>query len=257
MKVVIYVRVSSEKQAEKDLSIKAQIKELRNYADKNKYNIVDVFIDEAISGRTDNRPAFQKMIALSKSNNPPFKAILVWKLNRFARNREISILYKADLRRNGIEIISINEPIDDSAAGKMMEGILESVDEFYSNNMAQDILRGLKENAGRGYYNGGVLPIGYKTKEIDVNGVKKKKLDIDTDRSPIVKKIFELCQQGEGAKEIAKYLNEYYPQSRPWSKNGILCILKNETYTGTFIWNRNAKDKDQVIRKENCHKPII
>ena len=87
MNIVLYARVSSEKQAEKDLSIKAQIKELRNYSERNNLEIIDIFIDEAKSARTANRPDFQKMISLAKQKNPTFEAILVWKLSRFARNR--------------------------------------------------------------------------------------------------------------------------------------------------------------------------
>ena len=94
MKVVLYARVSSEKQAEKDLSIKAQIKELKIYAERKNFDIVDIFIDEAKSARTANRPDFQKMISIAKQKNPTFEAILVWKLSRFARSREDSILYK-------------------------------------------------------------------------------------------------------------------------------------------------------------------
>lgn len=99
MKAVLYARVSSEKQAEKDLSIKAQVKELRRYAEKHQFEIINIFIDEAKSARTANRPAFQDMISLARQKNPPFKAVLVWKVSRFARNREDSILYKSLLKK--------------------------------------------------------------------------------------------------------------------------------------------------------------
>ena len=108
MKVVLYARVSSEKQAEKDLSIPAQLKALRKYAIKRGWDVVREFIDEAESARTANRPAFQEMITLAKQKESTFESILVWKLSRFARNREDAVLYKALLRKKGIQVISIN-----------------------------------------------------------------------------------------------------------------------------------------------------
>ena len=146
MKVAVYSRVSSDKQ-DVDLSISAQLRALRDYAAKHGYQVVREYVDEAESGRTAARPAFREMIALAKTNQPPFEAILVWKLNRFARSRVDSITYKALLRGKGIQVISINEPLDDSPSGQLLEGVIESIDEFYSANLGQDIKRGMRENA--------------------------------------------------------------------------------------------------------------
>ena len=124
MNVVLYARVSSEKQAEKDLSLPAQLKALREYALKRNWTIVEEYVDEAESARTADRPAFQKMIAATKQKNIPFETILVWKLNRFARNREDSIIYKSLLRKRGVQVISINENFDDGPSGRLLEGII-------------------------------------------------------------------------------------------------------------------------------------
>jgi site-specific DNA recombinase len=153
MKVVLYARVSSDSQ-DVDLSISAQLKALREYAIKNGYEIVGEFIDEAKSGRTTDRSEFKTMIALARAKQPPFQAILVWKFSRFSRNRADSSTYKALLRKKGIEVISITEPVDDSPAGQMLEGMIEVVYEFYSANMGQDIKRGMREHAERGFFNG-------------------------------------------------------------------------------------------------------
>ena len=255
MKTVLYARVSSEKQAEKDLSIKAQIKELRRYAEKHDFDIVNIFIDEAKSARTANRPAFQDMISLARQKNPPFKAVLVWKLSRFARNREDSILYKSLLKKKGIQLISINEQIEDSPSGKMLEGMLEVVDEFYSNNLASDTIRGMKENAERGYLNGGSVTFGYLPKKINVNGNLKTTFELDPINAPIVRKVFDLCLNGEGAKEISKIINDNYPSKRIWSRNSILNLLHNERYTGSLIWNKN--NSDEIVRVKNCHPKIV
>jgi site-specific DNA recombinase len=120
MKAAIYARVSSEKQAEKDLSIPAQLKALRKYALERGWDIVHEYIDEAESAKSANRPAFQEMIAAAKKKDKPFDSILVWKLSRFARKREDSIIYKSVLRRRGISVISINERIDNSVSGRLL-----------------------------------------------------------------------------------------------------------------------------------------
>ena len=187
MNVALYARVSSDKQAEKDLSIPAQLKALRHYALDRKWNVVKEFIDEAESARSADRPAFQEMIAEAKQKNVPFNAILVWKLNRFARNREDSIIYKSLLRRKGIQVISINEQIDDTASGKLLEGLLEVIDEFYSVNLAQDTVRGMKENALRGFHNGGITPLGYNVKKVVTNGQEKRTYEINEAEAPMVR----------------------------------------------------------------------
>ncbi len=124
MKVVLYARVSSDKQ-DVDLSISAQLKSMREYAARNGYMVLREFVDEVESGRTAARPAFREMIGLAKMKPPPYEMILVWKLSRFARNREDSIIYKSLLRKQGIQVISINERIEDTPTGRLMEGIID------------------------------------------------------------------------------------------------------------------------------------
>ena len=123
MKVVVYARVSSDKQ-DIDLSISAQLRALRDYAQKNGFQVVREFVDEAETGRSTARPSFREMIMLARRAQKPFEAILVWKYSRFARSREDSIVYKAMLRKNGIQVISINEPIDDTPTGRLLEAII-------------------------------------------------------------------------------------------------------------------------------------
>jgi DNA invertase Pin-like site-specific DNA recombinase len=108
----------------------------------------------------------KRLVLIARMKNPPFQLILVWKLSRFARNREDSIIYKSLLRKQGIQIVSINEPIEDTPTGRLMEGIIEVIDEFYSSNLAQDITRGLRENASRGFFNGSRPPFGSLRKKV-------------------------------------------------------------------------------------------
>ena len=264
----LYARVSSEGQAEKDLSIPAQLKALRDFAARKGWKVHAEYVDEAKSARSADRPMFQEMIAMARQKQAPFTVILVWKLSRFARNREDSIIYKKLLRKHGVEVVSINEQIDDSPSGRLLEGIIEVIDEFYSANLASDTIRGMKENARRGFLNGSVAPFGYKAFKTVVDGNQKTKLAIAKDEAPLVKRIFDYCLEGKGAKEIARALNDEGIKTRrggEWEVNGVRYILKNETYTGVLIFNRVRKHPlkegqswgEHTVRVEGAHPAII
>ena len=267
MKVVLYARVSSDRQAEKELSISAQLKALRKYAEDRDWKIYEEFVDEAESARTANRPAFQKIIAKSKQTPKPFDAILVWKLSRFARNREDSIIYKSLLRKRGVSVISINEPIDESPTGRLIEGVLEVLDEFYSLNLAQDTKRGMKENTVRGFCNGGQAPVGYKKVRIMDGRNERSKLELDEILAPIIQRIFQMGIDGMGAKEIVNTLNREGIRTnlgKVWNKNLIYAIWRNERYTGTQLWNetsrsqgKKANPEEEIVRYPDCHPAII
>jgi len=241
MRAVLYGRVSSDKQ-DVDLSISAQVRALREYAAKNGYEVVREFIDEGLSGRTAARPAFREMIALAKAKQPPFEAILVWKLNRFARSRTDSITYKALLRAKGIEVISINEPFEDSPSGHLFEGIIETLDEFYSANMGQDIKRGLRENASRGYFSGSRPPYGFRKVDVHDGTEIRHKLEPESEDSIAVKtvrRIFDMSLRNAGCKEIAVTLGrEGYRTGKGerWGRTSVHKILTNEAYCGTLVY---------------------
>ncbi|MBK7093481.1 MAG: recombinase family protein [bacterium] len=259
MKAVLYARVSSEKQAEKDLSIPAQLKALRKHAESKGYDVVRDYVDEAESARTAHRPAFQEMIAASKNRVKQFDVILVWKLSRFARNREDSIMYKSLLRKHGVQLVSINEQIDDTPTGKLFEGMIEVMDEFYSANLAQDTKRGMRESASRGYFSGGTPPIGYLIDRSEKGANGKGRFVLDENYSGVIRRIFDMALSGKGAKEITKSLNSEglkNNRGKAWNKNGVLYILGNELYTGTLIWGRKDKSQ-QPIRREDNHPAII
>ena len=134
----LYARVSSDRQ-DVDLSVAAQMRALREYASRNGYLVVREFVDEAESGRIADRPQFRKMIDEAGKSNAPFQEILVWKFSRFTRKREHAVAFKSMLRRKGIRVVSITEHADDTPTGKLMEAIIESVDEFYSENLIPEV----------------------------------------------------------------------------------------------------------------------
>jgi len=248
MKVALYARVSSDRQ-DIDLSITAQLKALREYASRNGYTVVKEYIDEAESGRSIDRPGFQNMIAAARQKVTPFEAILVWKLSRFARNREDSIIYKSLLRKRGIQVISINEPVEDTPSGKLLEGIIEVIDEFYSANLSQDVLRGQRENASRGFYNGGRPPYGYVRVKVKDGATSRTKLEPDPKTAPIAQRIFRECLIGKGLKAIAQSLNGDGISSKTgkkWGATSIEKILHNEAYTGIMVWGKRPKTAGQA-----------
>jgi site-specific DNA recombinase len=241
MKVAIYARVSSDSQ-DTDLSISAQLRALRDYAVKHDYQIVREYVDEAESGRTDDRPAFREMVALARAKHPPFEAILVWKLNRFARNRLDSMTYKKLLRDRGVKVVSINEPLEDTPSGHLLEGIIETVDEFYSENMGEDIRRGIRECAERGFYPGARAPYGYHKVKVNDGDKIRHRLEPEPEDSVSIKTIrtiFDLAVKGKGCKEIARTLNQTLLRSgggKPWGATTVHKILNNEAYCGTLVW---------------------
>lgn len=268
MRVALYARVSSYKQAEKDLPISGQLKAMKEYALRQSYTVLEsnIYVDEARSALSDNRPAFKKMVDAAKASPKPFEAILVWKFSRFARNREDSILYKAALKKKGVHVISINEPVDDSPAGMLLEGIIEVIDEFYSVNLAQDTMRGMRESASRGYWTCGRYPYGYQGIKIEEGSAKRTKLILGDD-SPVIARMFRMCLEGYGAKEIATTLNKEGVRTRAghlWSHKAVLSILRNEIYTGAMVWNRREekrshrkKDEKEIIRVAESHPAIV
>ena len=133
----LYARVSSDRQ-DVDLSVAAQLRALRDYAAKNGYLVAREYVDEAESGRSANRPEFRRMLDEASKPEAPFREILVWKFSRFTRKREHAVAFKSMLRRRGIRVVSITEHADDSPTGKLMEAIIESVDEFYSENLVPE-----------------------------------------------------------------------------------------------------------------------
>ena len=154
---VIYARYSSDNQ--RDESIDGQVRECMAFAKKNDIQIIETYIDRALSAKTDNRPDFQRMI--KDSAQKKFNVILLWKLDRFARNKYDSAHYRHILGKNNVKIVSATEQISDGPEGILLTSLLEGMAEYYSAELSEKVVRGLTENALKCKYNGGTLPIGY------------------------------------------------------------------------------------------------
>ena len=253
----LYARVSSDRQ-DVDLSVAAQLRALRDYAEKNDYIVAREYIDEAESGRIADRPQFKRMIDEAAKAQAPFKEILVWKFSRFTRKREHAVAFKSMLRRKGIRVVSITEQADDSATGRLLEGIIESVDEFYSENLAQEVVRGMREAASRGFWVASRVPYGYRKLMVQDGAKKRPTLEPDPDTSPVVERIFGMAESGKGILDIARTLNDEgiaNPTGRQWTKNGVHIMLRNEVYTGTLVWGTDAKAGAEPVRVERRSPP--
>ena len=259
MNSALYVRVSSDRQ-DVDLSVAAQLKALREYAARNGHSVVREFIDEAESGRTSYRPQFRQMITIARQTDRPFDLILVYKYSRFTRSREDSIVYKALLKKSGVQLLSITEPFEDSAMGRFMQAIIECLDEFYSENLGEEVTRGMRESASRGFYLCSRAPYGYRRIKVNDGGKERTKLDIDQFQSQVVAQIFAEVASGKGLIEIVKELNSRGiagPKGNAWGKTTVHNILSSEIYTGTIIWGQHGKRGLPPVRVDNACPAIV
>ncbi len=246
MNAVIYARYSSDNQRTE--SIDAQISAIQKYANNNNIKILDTYIDEAKSARTDNRPSFLKMI--EDSNKGIFNCIIVHKLDRFSRDRYDSIYYKRKLKNNNVKLVSVTENIDGSPESIMLEGLIEAMGEYYSKNLAREVMKGMLENAKQGKHNGGLPPLGY---DVDDN----RNYIINETESTAVKKIFTMYLKGYTYKNISDWLyeNDYKTKrNKNFDSTSLKKILKNNKYMGVYTFNKN--DKENKIMVENA-LPII
>ena len=236
-RAVIYARYSSDKQTEQ--SIEGQLRVCNDFAKNNEYTIVGVYIDRAVTGTNDNREEFQKMIRDSASKT--FDYVLVYKLDRFARNRYDSTMNKATLKRNGVKLISATEPISDQPEGIILESLLEGMAEYYSAELSQKVKRGIKESRLKGFVTGGNKFFGYD--------LINKKYVINPEQALIIQKIYRDYLNGIRIKEISrelKALGVKGAKGNYLSPARISDILKNPKYKGLYIGSDGVEYKNML-----------
>ena len=224
MTAVIYARYSSDNQREE--SIEGQIRECTAYAEKNGITVIKHYIDRAFSAKTDNRPEFQQMI--KDSGKKLFDVVLVWKFDRFARNRFDSANYKMILKKNGVHLISVMEPIAEGSQGILVETLLEGMAEYYSAELSEKVIRGQTENALKGKCTGGTGTIGYKIDD-------DKFYHLDPLTSPLVLEAFQRYDNGDKMVEIVNFLNDKGVRNMLGGKmthSSVNTMLKNRRYIG-------------------------
>ncbi len=264
LKAVAYARFSSDRQRVE--SIDAQLRAIHKFADEKGIPIVDEYIDKAQSARSDDRIAFQQMI--EDIDKGKFNVIIVHKSDRFARNKVDASAYRALFRQKKIVLMSVTEPmLTDSPASVLFESIIDGVNEYYSMNLALEVEKGKRENALKGMSTGGRPPLGY---DLDP---KTKMLVLNEVEAQAVKLIFEMRANGYGYGAIRDALNNKgfkTKEGNPFGKNSLYSILRNEKYTGVYVYNlrssKNAdgtfnshsyKDESEIIRTEDAVPQII
>ena len=250
LKAVIYARYSSEKQNEQ--SIEGQLRACYKYAHANNIEVVKEYIDRAMSGTNDRRPAFQDMLKSSSSNE--WDILLVYKLDRFSRDKVEATIHKHTIRKNGKKIISVMENIPDTPEGIILESVLEGFNEYYSKELSQKIKRGNHESRLKGIFTTGKPPFGYDL--ID------KHLYINNNQAETVKTLFKLITEGYTYTEVAYILNtheEFNKSQKHFDKKLVEKIYINNHYTGILESNGFIYDKvyPQILTQEewdNAHK---
>jgi len=235
-----YCRYSSDNQREE--SIDAQIRAIKEYAARNDFNIIKVYTDEARSATTDNRPGFLEMV--KDSELELFENVIVHKLDRFARDRYDSAFYKRKLRKNGVRVLSVLETLDDSPESIILESVLEGMAEYYSANLSREVMKGNFETAMQCKHLGGIPPYGFTVKEDKTYGINEQE-------APIVRLIFNMVSNGHSYREVISYLDSkgYKTRAgRSFARNTISTMLRNEKYCGVYVYNTIGQ-KEKGTRK--------
>lgn len=225
---VIYARFSSHNQ--RDESIEQQIAECRAYAASHDLNIVGEYADAAVTGRTDRRPQYQKMRRDAEKGS--FSVILAYKSNRIARNMVNALMFEADMDRLGVTVMYAKEAFDNTPAGRFALRNMMNMNQFYSENLAEDIIRNQQDNAMKCRANG-PAPYGYRSNS-------EGHFEVDPATAPIVQEIFRRVAEGHTYQDIADDLNKrgvLTGRGQPWGKNSFQNIMRNERYTGIYIFN--------------------
>lgn len=241
-----YYRFSSTKQREE--SIEGQARMCAEYAERNGLVITAEYADRAISGKLANtREAFLRM--LRDAEKGLFDVLLVYKMDRFARNRYDAAIFKSRLKRAGVKVVSVVEAIPEGAEGIILESVLDGFAEYYSANLAENVRRGAKETALSGKFNGGQVPYGYK--------IEDGFYVVDEPRAAVVREVFQRFVAGETYKAICASLNARgfrTLKGKMFSRGSICSMLNQEKYIGEFVYN---VENDDAVRVDGVVPAII
>ena len=262
LRAALYLRVSTARQAEHDVSIPDQRKQGESYCTSRGYQLVETYVEPGASATNDRRPEFQKMMEAGTTKPAAFDVVIVHSFSRFFRDHFELEFYVRKLAKNGVRLVSMTQELGDDPMHIMMRQIMALFDEYQSKENAKHTLRALKENARQGFWNGSLPPIGYRVVDAEKRGAKvKKKLEIDPLHADTVRLAFKLALAGNGVsgcmgvKAIAKHLNErklYTRTGGRWGVGAVHRMLTRPTYIGRHEFNKRGKTKllkptDQVI----------
>ena len=248
-RAVLYARFSSDNQREE--SIEAQLRAMHEFCSRNSIVIMHEYCDRAKSATTDDRPEFLKMIAASKEGD--FDFAIVHKLDRFSRNRYDSAYYKRELKKNGVQLLSVLEQMDDSPESIILESVLEGMSEYYSKNLAREVMKGMRESAMDCRYIGGWIPYGFRVDP------QTRRYIINEYEAEAVRMIFRDVADGCGYNVVLNKLNALGYRTRlgnTFSKETLYEMLRNEKYNGVYVFSRAASKDELGWRNNHRDKPI-
>ena len=266
LRAALYLRVSTARQAEHDVSIPDQKRQGETYCLSRGYQLAETFIEPGNTATNDRRPEFQRMIEAGTSKPAPFDVVVVHSFSRFFRDAFEMEYYYRKLGKNGVRLVSITQELGDDPMHDMMRRIMALFDEYQSKENAKHVMRALKENARQGFWNGSLPPIGYRTVAAETRGVKvKKKLEIDPLHADTVRLIYRLALEGDGTtgqmgvKNIVSYLNSRRIFTRDggrWGIGQVHRILTRRTYMGEHEFNKRSKTKELKPKAEIVTVPV-
>jgi len=261
-RAALYMRVSTGRQADSDLSIPDQQRQLTAYCASKGWAVAGEFIDAGLSGTDENRPQFQRMLDLATAGGKPFDVILVYSFSRFARDLVVSELSIRRLSANGVRLVSISQELGEDLSAQFMRKFYGLLAEQYSLENASHVTRTMKENANQGFWNGAAAPFGYRTYVAEQRGAKlKKKLQIDVIEAETVRLIFRLIREGNGTsgpmgvKAAASWLNANNYRTRAgarWGIGPLHKLITNPTYKGEYRYNQRDS-RAKKLRSESEH----
>ena len=266
LRAALYLRVSTARQAEHDVSIPDQKRQGEAYCESRNLQLVETFIEPGASATNDRRPEFQRMIEAGTSKPAPFDVVVVHSFSRFFRDHFELEFYVRKLAKNGVKLVSITQEMGDDPMHVMMRQIMALFDEYQSKENAKHVMRALKENARQGFWNGSLPPIGYRTVATEQRGAKvKKKIEIDPLHADTVRLIYRLAMEGDGTtgqmgvKNIVSYLNSRRIFTRDggrWGIGQVHRILTRRTYMGEHEFNKRSKTKELKPVSEVVTVPV-
>ncbi len=267
MRIALYARASSDRQAEKGLSVPGQLEALRKHCLERGYTIVQEFVDDGWSGTTDQRPGFQQMIDFALTHSKELDAIFVWSYSRYSRDNLDALLYRDRLARKGVIIRSLTEPLATGPEAYLTENLLHTFNSYFPKVLARDVMRGMRAAARRGSYPLNTAPFGFARVATTEGRARRFALVPKDDEIALLKRIFrEYVDEGCGAKDIANRFNEEGLRTRAggvWSVNRVLSVLSNPIYIGTLhirFSSANATclaSEDREIVIGNWCEPVI
>jgi len=263
VRAALYLRVSTGRQADSDLSIPDQRRQAKGYCASRGWEIVADYVEPGASAADDRRPEFQRMIDAATAKPPAFDVILVHSFSRFFRDQFQLEFYVRRLAKNGVRLVSITQELGDDPMSNMIRQIMALFDEYQSKENAKHTLRAMKENARQGFWNGALPPIGYRVVNAEQRGHRTKKtLEIDPIQAETVRLIYRLAREGTGSsgamgvKSIAKHLNESGIRTRDggrWGVDAVHKVLTRTTYIGRHRFNakfwktRERKPEAEIV----------